>query len=377
MRVRLHADRALILYGPRRNRRRRPCVVGCMGLISSIKERLAQRRALPDAVRPLGKRVPVRQVYGRWARDGAFAGGDMAVLCDRLCGTPFRWRERVAAAWMLALVRDPEQRARAEAALIEALHPKARNGWIKASRWSFVGCCLGFSPFVLPAVLSLAAAARFEDRVRLMAARSLAMIGGPASAPVLCAAACDTNPTLAEAARLALPVALDGLTVAEYGLMPPEMTDQLASLLKVTPESSWQFNWAANPTGPGRSVLRLSVLRALQAVGAGRALEAVRAFAVKCADPEEQQAAAQAIAVLQQRATLEAQSATLLRPASNPHSPADILVRPAAPGAWGDAALLVRPSEAPEGQTAVEAFPQAEPRPTAETEEAPATLSGS
>lgn len=348
-----------------------------MGLIGRIKERLAQRRALPDAVRPLGKRVPVGQVYDRWAQDAAFAEADLAIIFDRLRGTPLRWRERAAAAWMLGLVRDPEQRIRAEAALIEALHPKARNGWLKASRWSFVGCCLGFSPFVLPAVLSLAAVARFEDRVRLMAARSLAMVGGPAAAPVLCAAACDNNAALAEAARLALPVALDGLTAAQYGLMPPEMTDQLAFLLKVTPDSSWQFNWAADPTGPGRWVLRLSVLRALQAVGAGRALEPVRAFALKCADPEEQQAAAQAIAVLQQRATLEAQSATLLRPASNPHSPADILVRPAAPGAWGDTALLVRPSDAPEGQAVAETLPQAKPRPVEEPEDAPATLSGS
>ncbi|MCX6359973.1 MAG: hypothetical protein NT029_09210 [Armatimonadetes bacterium] len=321
-----------------------------MGLIGRIRERLAQRRALPDAVRPLGRRVPVRQVYDRWARDAAFAGADLAILGERLRGTPFRWRERAAAAWMLGLVRDPEQRAGAEAALIEALHPKARNGWIKASRWSFVGCCVGFSPFVLPAVLSLAAAARFEDRVRLMAARSLAMVGGPASAPVLCAAACDSNATLAEAARLALPVALDGLTADHYGLMPPEMTDQLAGLLKAAPDSAWQMKWATDPAGTGSSVLHISVLRALRAVGAGRALEPVRAFALKCADPEEQQAAAQAIAVLQQRATLEAQSATLLRPASNPHSPGDILVRPAAPGAWGDAALLVRPSAAPEGE---------------------------
>jgi hypothetical protein len=125
-------------------------------------------------------------------------------------------------------------------------------------------------------------------------------------------AKCLLQPSLRDHVAPAFTAVAQGLSAEHYGGVPPDVVPNLCRAL-----------------GTKRHDLQLSILRALEAVGDGRAILAVEGIARYGADSGARLEAIRILPVLQQRADLARSTATLLRPVDGATQIGDVLLRPA------------------------------------------------
>jgi len=135
----------------------------------------------------------------------------------------------------------------------------------------------------------------------------------------------DKDPDVRKSLSPALKAHLPRVQATDRAQFTPEVMDALVKALD----------------GKDRD-LTLAILKALEQIGDGRALEAVERLASKSKDARVRQAAEECLPALRESAEIARQSAILLRPAE---APADAtLLRPAGKGE-AEEALLLRPAD--------------------------------
>ncbi len=342
-------------------------------------------------IRRLGRKCRVRPIAERVSVGVALGDEEVDVLISAVEETSGRyWRDRLVVAACLGECHlTPEQWERATSALRSLVSDRAyldKRGRFRRGvvRWQF------FTWTVLAAVAALAhtllnsgassnswilevftatfgvsmlfmlpgllmSAAREDSTLRQTIEEAIASLGklaDPLSVGVLARLQTGRYGTIAmkapqaEAAKLALPAALDAVREEHYGLLPADATPALCEAL----------------VGAGHNHT-MRILRALQAAGTGRGAEPLRRL---IADPSQrvdwesapellvgsESALSYAEAVLpllEERFRNETAASRLLRPASQPGEASEILLRPAGSATSVPEEQLLRPSSREDG----------------------------
>ena len=164
-----------------------------------------------------------------------------------------------------------------------------------------------------------------QGDVRIAAIELLGRIGHTSSARAL-SSVIGNNEKVTQQARKALAKILPVITEADYGKLGHNASRNIARLLLDKREPS-----------------KLIVLEALRNAGDGSAVDDVREFIERTANPSMKQAAITALTALEARKRNEDAQRLLLRPSAAPSE--DTLLRPVAHAPDEDVALLLRPAE--------------------------------
>lgn len=289
--------------------------------------------------------------------------------------SPDRWRIRAVAAWALSRTPlTPEETDGATASLLDVLeraHPERKldivlrllkrhaaisvsggalalfivflvtfdvmwrrgfyNGPSLPELWAMMTCITAFGawPLVVPA--SLAFDHSRSARARAAAAEALGRLGQPESVGALSGALFDRSWRVRDAAAAALHRVLPLLASDHYGLFGAQSIANLGRAL-------------SHPDAQ----LVSKALSALAVVGTSHAIPFVKKTAQSGRTVRLRDAAAEVLAILEQRQRSESVHATLLRPTQSPDDPAQVLVR-AATTVQANGELLLRTAQDSEG----------------------------
>ena len=268
-----------------------------------------------------------------------------------------RWKEREMAAWALgrSSLNDEEKDAAAAALMDVVENAATENPWRRASRYLIHDMAVGFCfvmymamrdpwffirmPFI-PALLmssvsflpiSLPLSWLYEktlnDRARVAAAVALCNLAIPETLGALAGALRDRNRALRVAAADALHQVLPTITADDFGKFGSQTITNLALALKYP---------------DGRLVFKL--LEALEKVGTGLAVPHVERLARSGRTTKVRDAAGRVVDILRARQHRENQSDRLLRSATSPADPSEVLLRPPAYGNETETLHLLRSS---------------------------------
>lgn len=190
-----------------------------------------------------------------------------------------------------------------------------------------------------PSLVALPALSLCWDRVRYRrancvrdaAARALGHLGVPDSVPTLARALSDRDHGVRQSAAAALEETLPALTSEHYGLLDAQAVTNLGRALQ-----------------EGEEALTARLLEALEKVGTSQAIPFVERETAKGPTQAIRDQASRVLAVLEERRKLDRQRETLLRPATAPDAPSEVLLRPARDTGEINAQLLLRPSSSEE-----------------------------
>jgi hypothetical protein len=284
----------------------------------------------------LGRRDPLRGVV-----DALLSGSELPpdyaeVILSTLEGGWTRRHARGMAIWAAGLAPlGPDEAARADASLISLLKTRSGNASIGVG-CCFSSCCLLAVPLAM-LIPFLVWGNRLRNELREMAAVSMGRIGIAGNLYPLCdaiAAGQKANTSgekgVAYAAAYSLDLILRSAGPPPSGALAEPVQASLCTLLR---EAS------AESAG--------SILNILRIAGSSWSIRAVERYHKRARDPELVAAATETLESLLARQSLEADRATLLRPAIAPQDPG-FLLRPATNQPSTDEALLLRPQEGSE-----------------------------
>ncbi len=304
----------------------------------------AEAKAIRRALRAVPRRSPLRPIAEQILA-GLTPGPEAAVaLIDAINpGARHGPRERLLAAWCLGSVPlDDRQRSLAAGALAHILddRPERSVGCIAAA-----GCLCAYPAIVWLLWACIADAAK--NRHRAAAAATLGRLGLPESLGPLWSALTQREDRLTAgdwAVRVAAAASLATVarTVPGGGLgdVPRKAIKGVCRMLYNADDAT-----------------RRHLLTGLELFGDSAAIPDIAGCLSRIVDPATVEQANRTLDALRRRAQNESDRARLLRPASAPGTQADMLLRPVEDAGPTDPDLLLRPSEAPDEQSASQGTP--------------------
>ncbi len=309
--------------------------------------------ALPPRFRELGPNEPIKAVVERVASGNEINDGEVRALIAAAGGYGTRrWKAALAAAWALGRARcDPEHRPRIIRALAAIL--RTRNWSLNGCTGPLtLGCSIG-AAWALPMFAYLLVKDARLNAVRAQAAASLGLLECVPAIGDLARAISDRNRPGCAAVRSAslnsLTRLLPNVTAEHEGNMPAGTENQLVQIL--TEYEAKELAEAGAGQEPAREVqdarnaLCIAALRALMHIGGAGSIHITEKLQAPHFPEAIRSTAAEVAPLVKQRAERAKEVSRLLRPASAPGAPEELLLRPVEAPPTGDVGMLVRPVE--------------------------------